>query len=394
MAGSTLDQFTTFWESTGSTYKTGLNDMVNEAVKNTYTFPRLQAAHSMEDMVQAGANIKDRIFFKVEDTTQRINPDEELSYVNNQTGVDWTVPWSILVAHTSWNKWELGLNTGQMSNEAKIHLFKDVRRQKFQNLYTSLHNRLDAEMWATPDSTKMEVASGNAQAPYSIPVFVNEHADGIPLNSDASTAFTTVMGITPGAANVDGKWKNQAETYTYDSSTALATTPLFTGMSKLMTQCKFDRLPKNPEFSDKSTSPHFIGTSLTGLTNYENALRVNQDEFRVGRQDPDYPMPMFRGVPVDYIAELDTAALYANTGGTALVSESAADKTGPRYYFLNGEYLRSVFHSDSYFEMVPVITPEKQPFNRVQLVDITNNLVCRSRQRQGILSPFSDTTDA
>lgn len=389
MADSTLDQFTTFWESTASTYKTGLEDMVNEAAKNTYTFPRLQRAHSMEDMVQGGTNIKDRIFFKATDLTQRINPDAELSYVNPQSGVDTTAPWSILVTHTSWNKWEKELNEVQHSTGThKAHVFKNVRRQKFQELYTALHNRLDDEMWATPDQTAMEVTTGNALKPYSIPVFVTEESDGLPVGWSGN-----VQNIDTTAADVDGKWDNQREGYTFDENgtgTGDYGGHLFVAMSKVMQKCRFDQLPKNPEYSDRTTTPHFIGCSLEGLAMYEAALRENQDEFRVGAQDPAYPNPMFRGVPLDYISALDTAAVY-NNGSNVGETESASGGThGPRYYFLNGKYLRCVFHSDSYFEMLPVITPSKQPFDRVQVVDITNNLFCRSRQRHGIVYPTAD----
>lgn len=392
MADSTLDQFTTFWESTGPAYKTGLKEMVNEAVKNTYTFPRLQRAHAVEDMIQGGSQIKDRIFLSLVSTAERINPDAELSYINPQTGTDWTAPWSILVAHTSWNKWELGLNGGQLSEGAKVHLFKTVRRQKFQNLYTDIHNKIDSELWAPPDESTMESTTSNALAPFSIPTFVTEDTGGVPLDEEDGAAWDggAVQGITVSGTT----WDNQRASYTLDEDSTIANEAngeqVFEAMSRVMHLCRFDRLPKNPEYSDKETSPHFIACSLNGITIYEGLLRLNQDEFRVGRQDPDYNKPMFRGVPLDYISELDTATLY-DSGSSTLVDEENANVIGPRYYFLNGEYLRCVFHEDSYFEMEPVITPEKKPFNRVQIVDVTNNLVCRSRQRQGIVYPGATT---
>ena len=113
---------------------------------------------------------------------------------------------------------------------------------------------------------------------------------------------------------------------------------------------------------------------------------------------------------MDYIQALDSLAVYP-TGAAAVISteldgsngthspDSNSDSVeeghgGPRYYFVNGEYLKFVVHSENYAVMTPVITPSDQPFSRVQVMDLWNNMICRSRQRQGILYPTTTVTNA
>ena len=349
----------------------------------------------MLDMVQGGDQIQDTIFFDEVSTWQRYDPNVEITYDNPQTGVTWTVPWSFAYAYISWTKHELGLNKDTTTAKYRAQRYKAVMWQKHQNLKTDICNSMEAELWAAPDFDTMENTSPTGpRVPYSIPCFITEDSGGIPLNSSASAWGTTVMNIN--VAN-EPKWDNQRETYTFADTSALAAAELFAPMSRLMHNLKFDRLPKSPEYSDKSTSPHFIGTTLTGLANYEFALRVNQDTFRgVGKnsgQDPDYNNPTFRGVPLDRIETLETAALYDN-GSSALAVEASADLAGPRYYFVNGEYLKLIVHSENYLVSTEPMTPVGQPFNRVQVYDCWNNMICRSRRRHGILSPSADTTNA
>jgi hypothetical protein len=377
--------------------------MINEAVKNTYTMPRLARGHSMEDMLQGGSTIKDTIYFKVKSTYKRYHPNRSFTYENKQTGTTWEIPWRFAEVDVSWTEHEIGLNTGQLSSGAKFHRFKNLMRQKMQNLWSDACNAIDDEYWAVPDTTTMESTTG--KEPYSIPVYLNEYDDGLPIGDDRpGGAWTTVMGISPTAAEVDDKWTPEQQTYTEG---AVAGTDMFPAMSRTFHKLRFDRLPKKPEYSDKTTSPHFIGCSLQGLVNYEDALRLNQDQFKgAGRQDPDYDRPTFRGVPLDYISALDDAVIYPtgeNTGDltanlgkeadtTNTSTNSNAGNAGPRYYFINGEYMRQVFHNERYFYMLKPIQPSEQPFNRVQIVDMWNNLVCRSRRRHGILYPAKDIT--
>ena len=416
MAGSTLDQFTTFWQSTGARYLTGLENVINMATKTTYTMPNLLSGSSFEDMVQSGEVIKDRVFFNPTATFQRINPDEELTYQNPQSGVDWTVPWAIAVAHTGWNKWEFSLNSDQMRPEALAHVFKKVRKQKFQNLYTDVCNSLDDELWAVPVAAMESTTS--TLVPRSIPYIINEfinaqHGDGV-----SAVISANLQNI---SSTTYADWQPVRVGYGYESTDAASsagTKGIFASLTNAFLRTNFAALPAHPEHSEKASSPDVIMTQTQGVINFEHAVRVNQDEFRgVGKtsgEDPAYMGPTFRNVAIKHIAALDTAAIYptgeneaemldatlavysdltqdsANysiAGGSVGVTATAVANSGPRYYGINGRYLRPVFHGSDFMSFEPIITPEKQPFNRVQVASITNNLVCRSRRNHFLVHP-------
>lgn len=387
MSGTPYQNFSTFMASTGPAFLTSAEDVINEAVKNTYTYPRLARGHSLQDMVQGGTQIQDTIFFSEKTTYERYDPNAEFEYSNPQTGTTWTVPWRFATANVSWTKHEIGLNTGQLSKKARFQQYKTLKRQKHQNLWTDICNSMDDELWAAPDYSAMEATAG--KAPFSIPTYVNEYTNGVPNGWTG----TNVMGIDTATQS---SWVPGQLTYDGTADPFGTTAEIFGVFSKMMRSLKFDRLPKKPEYSDKTTSPHFIACSLSGIVNYEHALRVNQDEFRGGGggQDPDYGSPMFRGVPLDYISALDTAAVYDGAGSDGIFyNESGGGvNTGPRFYFLNGEYLRNVVHADNYCVMSDPFSPSKQPWTKVQVFDQWNNLVCRSRQRHGLVSPAGVTS--
>ena len=94
--------------------------------------------------------------------------------------------------------------------------------------------------------------------------------------------------------------------------------------------------------------------------------------------------PKFAGIDLVNAVALDTYAGY--DGGTG--TEGAATKQGPRYYFLNGNYMKFIFHQTRYMYQHEVMRHPNQPFTSIVPVDSWYNFVCRSRQRQGIVSPF------
>lgn len=415
MAGTPLEEFTQLLDSTGPAWLTEKDERVNEMVLRTYTLPRIAKGKSMQDMVQGGDEIQDMIYMDLKSNWQRINPNVSLDYDNFQTGTIWNVKWAFATANVGWTDQEIDLNKEKFTGSYRAQVYKKVIRQKHQNLWTDVCNSMDAEFWAQPNADLMEVSSPtDPRVPYSIPVFVNELSDasnptatgvtGLPSRTaaDWSSSASTIMGINPATKT---KWQNQRQSYTFDGTTAVGAAGLFAPMSKLMYKCSFDRLPKRPEYSDKTTSPHVIITNLAGIANYEHALRLNQDTFRgVGKtsgQDPDYDKPTFRGVPLDYISALDTAAIYPTGASEALstfdddtnnTNTGSTGFVGPRYTFLNGEYLNLVIHDNHFLKLSSPFRPSNQPFSVVQVLSLWNNFLCRSRMRQGQLYPGANIT--
>jgi hypothetical protein len=417
MAGSPLEEFTTLMQSTGPAWMRGPENLINEAVRTTYTGNRICAAGSMMEMCQGGDQIEDIIFLGETSDYARYNPNEAFTYDMPQTGTKWTAPWAFAKASVSWTKQDIGLNVESMGAKYRASVYKRVMHQKHQNLWTGVCNGIEDEFWARPDSVEMESSTPTGpRKPYSIPVFINEFTNGqVPSQVDASgIAWTTIQDIDPSSTG-NSKWApysvgggaNAAAAsagYDFDASTNFAkdTAGLFPAFTKAFWNLRFDRLPKKPEYSDKTSSPCVIWCSLQGMVNYEHALRVNQDTFRgIGKtsgQDPAYDAPTFRGIPLEYIAALDTAKLYASTANavneTVESGTDAGAKAGPRYYFINAEYLKFVTHTENYCKMTEPFMPSAQPFTRVQVMDLWNNTVCRSRARHGIVGPGTEVTAA
>lgn len=428
MAGQPLSEFTTFMASTGPAWMTDTESVVNEALRNFYTGNRV-AFGDMGDMTEGGSSIKDTTFLKEKSTFSRYNPNESFSYLNHQTGTQWEAQWAFAYAYMAWEEKELGLNIESMGSKYRAQVYKKVMRQKHQNLWTDVCNSMDDEFWARPYQTEMESSTPTGpRRPYSIPVFVNEHPSGmIPaLVDEGATLWETSQGINPTLSNQE-KWRcyqacynangydatgaddTKANTtgYSFSTSSALAAAKIFPTFSKAWYGLHFDRLPMKPEYSDKTTAPQVIWCTTQGITNYEFALRTNQDEFKgmgsASGQDPAYPGPSFRGTPLEVISALESALLYQN--GIEAVTElgynaagtdadTAAFRAGPRYYFVNTQYLKFVAHANKMCTLTKPLTPTDQPFSRVQVMDLWNNIVCRSPRHQGIVSPASDTTDA
>ena len=429
MAGSPLEEFTTLMQSTGPAWMRGPENLINEAVRTTYTGNRICAAGSMMEMCQGGDQIEDIIFLGETSDYARYNPNEAFSYDMPQTGTKWTAPWAFAKASVSWTKQDIGLNVESMGAKYRASVYKRVMHQKHQNLWTGVCNGIEDEFWARPDSVEMESSTPTGpRKPYSIPVFINEFEGGqVSAQVDAGgSAWTTIQGIDPDGTG-NSKWKpyvagghggytggtagrNGGGYDSFNGTTAAGTAVLFPVFTKAFWNLRFDRLPKKPEYSDKTSSPCVIWTELQGIVDFEQALRLNQDTFRgVGKtsgQDPAYDAPTFRGIPLEYISSLDSALLYSdgdNTIGSSVpvtalgndasgaASAAAGRCIGPRYYFVNSEYLKFVTHTENYCKMTEPFMPSAQPFTRVQVMDLWNNTVCRSRARHGIVGPLNDT---
>ena len=146
--------------------------------------------------------------------------------------------------------------------------------------------------------------------------------------------------------------------------------------------------------------------SREGLNLYKQALRAENDR-TFAPQDVAYNQPTYSGVPLTYISELDSAKIHPKLASApsnyslseyddaaALdVSAGAAEfdaaviNPGPRYYFINGDYLTPVIHSNRYMEKHEVMRHPNQPFTYVQITDSWYNVVANSRMRHGILAP-------
>ena len=382
--GSALDTFNDFMDSTGPAFLTGADDIVNEAVKNNYLLRRFMRGKGPSETLQGGSTIKDSILFDEKSTFQYYQPNETFTWSNPQVLDQWEIDWRFSVDHMSWTDHEIELNVGGQGRNARHSTYKTIKRSKEQRLWTSLFNGMEDGLFAAPSNADMEGTSGTK--PYSLPTFITGATNGASFG-----ASNEIQNIDPTA---EAKWRNKTATYDPDSITtfdALADV-IFPAFDSMYMDVQFMPPPSHQEyFENPSLNAMFIACSRRGQRAYVGCLRASQDTFVTGsRQDPSYMKPQYSGVDLEYVSELDTAAIYDNTfegTGTGVDESSGTTDAGPRYYFINANYLKFVFHTTRYFYQHPTMKHPNQPFTTVMPVDCWHNFICRSRQRQGLIGP-------
>jgi len=370
---SALSTFTDFIDTTGPSFLTSAEDVVNEACKNNYLLRRFLRGQGPSETVQGGSSIKDTIMFDEESTFQYYEPNQTFTWENPQVVENWEIQWRFCVDHMAYTDAEVELNVGTgMSRAARHTAYKRLKRIKEQRLWTSILNGMEDALFSIPSNSAMEATTGTK--PYSIPAFLNEETNGL------YSGFTSVQGLAPATYS---KWVPQQKTY--GSTDVDNADNIISKMDELFLDVQFTPPPSHQEyFDDPSLNAMFIACSKAGQRIYTQLLRSSQDTFvTASRQDPAYQSPKYAGIDLVHAPKLDEYAGYTGGDGTEL----GADKQGPRYYFINGNYMKFVFHTTRYMYQHPAMRHPNQPFTTIVPVDSWYNFVCRSRQRQGILSP-------
>jgi len=396
VTGTALADFNDFVEGTGPTYVTGPKSLINEAVKNTYWFGRLiQGAKAKKKMIQGGANLRESIIFQDNGTFETYLPGANHDWKNPQRLNKIQVEWRYTLAHMAWVEQEI-LNNEIVSygtDDAKFHEYVNIRNEKETLMWTAKWNGLEDLLWAQPNVNTMEATDGTE--PNSIPVFINQDTDGLWGAGHAGSPTgdytgSTVEGLDPTASAVNSRFTPQTATYsTLDNA---ASTGLFPAFDDMFMDVQFDQPPTMKMYwEDPRYNKQMIVTTKAGRKNYMGILRTTQDHFIAGAQDPAYPDPMFNGIPVSRASTLETATLYEDAVSGAVTTEDDAAGTtgftGPRYYWVNAEYLYPVFHAQRYFYKHEVTKHHNVPDTWVCPVATWYNLICTSRQRQGIIYP-------
>jgi hypothetical protein len=294
------------------------------------------------------------------------------------------------MGHMSWVEQEIINNeiVAYGDDEARFCELVNLRNEKEAIAWGAIWNGLENLLWQVPFPTDMESVDGTE--PYSIEAFINEGTTGL-FNPITSAAFTTVEGITPGDAAVASRFQPQTASYSAPLVTDTLTNVIaaFDNMSELL---QYEQPPTMKQYwEDPRYNKQMIVTTRRGRAIYKSLLRASQDHFVAGPQDPAYPDPQYYGVPIQRASTLEGLALYRNNAGTALLDEftdvGGTAGRGPRYYFVNAEYLYPVFHARRYFYKYDVTKHHNVPDTWVLPIAVWYNLICTSRQRQGLVSP-------
>lgn len=421
-----ITQFNDFMQSTGPSYLKSADAVINEAVKNNYVLSRLLKEKANETTVQGGTSIKDVIVFDDSSTYRKYEPNEVFTWSNPQVTDTLTAPWRFSMDHMSWTDQEIELNEG----DAKV-MYKRVKRIKEMRMWTSMLNGMENDLWASPFNNYNNMENGGKE-PYSLPAFITEtlNADltfgerggSAWLNTQSSAP--NILGINPAT---DPRWSNQVSFYkktgtandaatvqngsTYTShnanSIARSVFSLFGAFDDMFLKVQFKSpLTQKQYFEETNFNRQMILCSKEGMNFYKRSLRASNNML-VSQQDSAYNTPTFSGIPVEYCANMDTAAIYpAVAAGTTLTDNVAgrngnsvlANSTefavntidkGARFFFVNGQYITPIYHSTRYMKKHDVMRHPNQPFSWVQPVDCWWNVFCNSRQRHGIVAPIA-----
>lgn len=403
--GSSLVTFTDFMKNTGPAAFGKPDKLVNDAVNQTWTFGLFMKGRGAADTMQGGSRIKDSVMFDEQSTFQHYKPNATFTPTNPQVQTDWYVDWRFSLDQMTWTDQQVDLNIpANTSGEGRFTQFKDEKKKLAQRCWTSMLKGIDACYWASPHGTSnynaMEAQTGDT--PYSIPAFITE---------DTSTyrpyQWTNIQSIAP--ASVTG-WRNQVRRYNYADVIDAAGTGsgLLDAFDDMYLDLDFQPPPMHqeefePEHDWRRTA---IFCSPAGKSLYIKVCRLMNDRFALpGGQDPAYPGVTYNGTKIIHVKALADAALYYGTSSTffselssslsASGAWSASDnRRGPRYYWVDANYLRSFFRSDRYFRELGPMTHPNQPMTHVKYIDLWWNTVCRSRKRQGIIGPGSTSGTA
>jgi len=405
MSGSAVTLFNNFMEAQGPLYLTSPDAVINDAqIHRTYSTGALMGGdRGMKKMVTGGSEVRFATFFQTGQVTKHVQPGETRTWQQPQKLVHGASKMRYRESHMAWTRQVIMHNEGARFGDPTrmFHQFVDHRHHLEQMMWTDYWDFDESHVWSEPDFTEMEAAAGGTEGKfYSIPAFINEYTNGLFNNSGtAGTQWTTVHGFDPtSTTRGQDRYKHPVLVYTNEITTQdklLASGNLLAALDKAWKRVHFEKPPQSGEyFSNPGYNNQQIFTSEMGQTAYTIALRAAQDLFVVqGRQDPAVPDPCFNFIPVKYVTALNTATLYPSEGGgvatnnVAESSSAAKNGAGPRFYFINSNYLYPYFDEDMFFERGKVREHYNDPDTFVMPVFIWGNLQCTSRIRQALVRP-------
>lgn len=389
MAGAALSAFGDFVLNTSYKIVGGPEKIINEIQKKTYPLSYALKGREAGEVLQGGREIRDQIFLDESSTFEEVLPGEDSTWQYPNVESEYTARWRYWQDHYMWLDQTVDLNEGDPKLIYKREMYKIHAR-----VWTSMINGADATLFRAPNKDTMEAAAGKQT--YSLPVHMNEQTNTL-FNSVTTAApggaWTVVQNIAP---NTKTRWKSAQQSYGAGNAgfTVDSKANVFFAFRKMWNAVHFQQPPTRQQyFESAELGRQVIFCSDEGISLFEHLLRASNDRLLAGYQDPAYTGPQFNGIPLVYVSDLDTTALYSAAGATTtLGTEANADILGPRYYWANFNYLKLIFHSKWYFRTMNEIQLERQPNVHVIPIQTWCNLVCLSRRRQGIVYPVSDQT--
>lgn len=291
----------------------------------------------------------------------------------------------------------------------RFQQYVSSKTKEERRLATSYCNKFEADWFAQPNATTQQGNSSTTLDPYPFWLFLNEYgadgaivdAQGFPSSAALPSGFTTIHNINP----TTDKWYRPWQipySGTVDSTTVNpGGLTIIASLRKAITSMSFKPLPWKPGASTtneaKYNSDYIVPVSTNGDAYIHSLATSNSNFFRTSPTDPFYPSLTFAGIPFVYTALMDRAAVYPTSGTTAPgvgagVTESAADKAGPRFPFLSREHIKWFMHSKYNFYMWETRTPDRQWDVNISPISTLHNRMCTSRRKMAIVYPSADIT--
>lgn len=389
---STIQQFTNLVNSTPRIYQSDATKAINDVIRRSPLLAAGIAGRPQDKVLQSGTAISDQIFLGGNEGFDEYFPGEAIDIDNEQTHDTWEIPWAYNYDKIVWTEPELMQNNmGEMTASNRARAMKKVWDQKQQAAYTRVVNGLDQRLIAPPRLKMQSPTSGERRQAQSIPAMINENANGLHTVGAAGT-WTTKQNINPTTAGNEN-WDNERLTYDYASVTD-NDDGLLASLSKMQRRLHYHGLAKmaaETQATATDFSRFMILTSDLGGDKIDEALRAGGDRFTtLSRADGSFGTSFtLGGIPVWIHSELGSQALYANSGGTALVSEvdGAAARTGPRFYFLDGQHWNICFHTGKFMEKRPAREASGTIEYWYAPIVCWWNVVFSSLRRHGIVYP-------
>ena len=391
---ASLNDFGDFMKSTAPAWASSQEAFVNELQERNYPLARFLKGRDTSETFQNGERIKDGIILDAAGTFQMIDPETESVWSNTQTLSEWQIPWRFAQSHMTWTAQEVELNEG-----SSAAVWKRVKKIKQTGLANDVVNGMNAKLFSRPSYSKMESFTAAPGEPQSIPALVNEYANGLwapgtaasPAIADTYNAGT-IQGISP---TTKTRWQPTRKSYAnFDAAPTAGTTNLLMAFDDIFLDLQF-RQPgtMNEYFESTDMFRQVIYCTKDGIVKYKKLLRdANDVQVTPSRQDPAYVNATYAGIPLERAPQLETELLYGTS--TALVPANEASQTnsisGPRYYWINANYMKMAFHSNYYFKYLDVFSPERNRTKYVMPIQTWFNLYVTSRRHHGVVYPTAN----
>lgn len=395
--------YTDFAKDTGPFIYSSPTEMINDAMRQKTMFKWLMKGRKASDVVQGGQYIQDVIMLRDKATAENYTPGDPGTPQQPQVQTTQTEYWRWSRDHMAWQDEVVELNAGQLSNKARFQRYKDYKRQLNQQFWTSYLGFMDSKFWATPHGSAnyaaMEGATGTEQK--SILSFITENN-----TTYAPIGWTNIHGVAANTTN----YTNQIRRYDYNDlrDANKRNNGLLDAFQRMHNDLMWQAPGMHDEYFTESDGRRCgIFTSKFGHALACKVLREENQLLRKGPRDndPGIEGPQFLGAEIEFHPDLDTVlaypvngTYYAEMSSSLGTSWSYTNSTthdyarGPRFYFLDWNYLRAWFNDEFYFKMGDPITHMNTPGTYAVWARTAWNLFCRSRKRLGVVGPGASSS--